>query len=159
MRLVSLLVMVLPVVVLVAVVLFVVRAGRNGPNKGSARYDVASGSGVWYAQVRSPGFHLMTPGTMLTGWGLLQVYGGQVTFTPDGAQTPAWSVPASQMRVQRPSGIETAFNAEVPQLGQVTIEPSTSRMARWRSAGSWPGSDQRTTQDVVTILQGWGARA
>jgi len=108
--------------------------------------------------VRSPGFQLMTPRTMLKGWGLLQVYGGQVTFTPDGAQTPAWSIPANQMRVQRPSGIETAFNAEVPQLGKVTIEPSTSRMSRWRSAGSWPGSDLRTTQDVVTILQGWGAR-
>ncbi|MBB2890678.1 hypothetical protein [Flexivirga oryzae] len=159
MRLFSLLVTALPLVAVVVVVLLVIRTSRKMPAKGRARYDVANGSGVWYAQVRAPGIRLTTLRNMLNDWGLLQVDGGQVTFTPDGAQTPAWSVPATRMRVQWPSGIGTTFNAEVPQVGKVTIEPSTSRRARWRSAGSWPGSDLRTTQDVVTILHGWGARA
>jgi hypothetical protein len=157
MRVVSWILMVLPVLMVVALIRYVLRNNRNSPARGSAGYDVATGSGVWFAQVRAPGFHLTTPRNMADGWGQLQVYGGQVSFTPDGAKGPAWSIPANQMRVQRPSGLSTDFHAEAPQLGEVVIEPSTNKLARWRSAGSWAGSNYRTTQDVVTILQGWGA--
>lgn len=149
--------MLLPVLAVVGVIVVVVRSSRNSPARGSAAYDVATGTGVWFAQVRDPGFHLTTTFNMADGWGQLRVYGGQVSFTPDGAQAPAWTFPANQLRVQRPSGLSTDFHAELPQLGQVVIEPSTSKIARWRSAGSFAGSNYRTTQDVVTILQGWGA--
>ncbi|WP_446664123.1 hypothetical protein [Flexivirga sp. B27] len=157
MRVISWLLMLLPVVMVVAVVVVVVRNTRNSPARGSASYDMATGTGVWFAQVREPGWQMQTPLTMANGWGQLRVYDGQVSFTPDGASAPAWTDPANQLRVQRPSGLSTDFHAEVPQLGEVVIEPSTSKIARWRSAGSFAGSNYRTTQDVVTILQGWGA--
>ena len=157
MRVVSWILMVLPVLMVVGLIGYVLRSIRNSPTRGSAGYDVSAGSGVWFAQVRAPGFHLRNARNMADGWGQLRVYGGQVSFTPDGAQAPAWTIPANQIRVQRPSGLSTDFHAELPQLGQVVIEPSTNKLARWRSAGSWAGSNYRTTQDVVTILQGWGA--
>lgn len=151
MRAVTWVLMLLPLLLVVGAVLLVTRGIRRSPARGSAGYDVATGTGVWFARVRAPG-------RALGGWGQLRVYDGQVSFTPDGARSPAWSMPANQLRVQRPSSMATTFRAELPQLGEVTIEPSTSKLARWRSAGSWAGSSYRTTQDVVTILQGWGAR-
>lgn len=151
--------LILPVAALIALVLWILRVRRNAPPKDSAHYDLATGSGVWFAQVREPGWQLMTLGSMTRNWGQLRVQDGQVSFTPDGASTPAWTAPANQMVVERPARLATAFHAAVPRVGQILIEPSTSRMARWRSAGSWAGSDLRTTQDVVTILQGWGAAA
>lgn len=157
MKFLSLLITVLPVILVIGFVVFVLRSSRRAPARGSASYNVAAGTGVWFAQVRAPGWHVSTPLSMAGGWGRLRVYDGQVSFTPDGAQQPAWTIPANQLRVQRPSGLATAFHAELPGIGAVTIEPSTSKMARWRSAGSWAGSSYRTTQDVVTILQGWGA--
>ncbi|WP_123270312.1 hypothetical protein [Flexivirga caeni] len=149
MSIVALVVTLLPILVFVVVAVVVVRASKGAPPRGGAGYDVATGSGTWFARVRQPGLHL-------GGWGQLRVYGGQVSYTPHGSRAPAWTSLASQLRVVRPSALETSFTAEVPQVGRVLIEPSTSKLARWRSAG-WQGSDYRTTQDVVTILQGWGA--
>lgn len=157
MRVVSWILMIAPVILALGFVRLVLRSNRNAPATGSAGYDVATGTGVWFAQVRAPGWRITTLHSMASNWGQLRVYGGQVSFVPDGSQAPAWTIPANQMRVQRPSGMATSFRAELPQLGEVTIEPSTNKMARWRSAGSWAGSNYRTTQDVVTILQGWGA--
>lgn len=149
--------MIIPAIMLVGLIRRALKNSRDAPARGSAGYDVATGQGVWFAQVRAPGLHFTTPRNMATDWGQLRVSAGQVSFTPDGAQAPAWTIPANQLAVQRPTGMATAFRARVPQVGEVIIEPSTSKMARWRTPGSWAGSSYRTTQDVVTILQGWGA--
>lgn len=159
MNFVSLLITILPFIAAVVVLAVVLRAFRRAPAKGSARYDVAAGSGVWFAQVRTAGWRnsVTSLSTMMGGWGQLRVDAGVVSFIPDGAQGPAWTIPANQLRIEGSTATGTGFTVEAAQLGRITIQPSTSKMARWASAGTTRLSDHRTTQDVLTILRGWGA--
>lgn len=136
----------------------VLRMTGLAPRKGIAGYDLTTGTGVWYAQMRPLGVTPRTPLVRASRWGQLRVYDGTVSYTLDGARAPSWTIPANQLCVPRPPGTARTFDVLLPGTGWATIEPSVTRSARWRSVRSSAGPDYRTTQDVVTILHGWGAR-
>lgn len=77
-------------------------AGRRRPQPGLGPGPVPGGGGEWNASIVDP--DVRTVGAALAAThGRLRVAGGWLTFTPEGATGPAWSVPCREVTVRTAS--------------------------------------------------------
>lgn len=78
----------------VAIVLVVIRLSRK-PGAPGAGTPVTPPEGMWNTHIRRDG-HL----DPFSGFGTLRLQSGMLTFVPDGASQPAWSLPSRSFGVQ-----------------------------------------------------------
>lgn len=77
-------------------------AGRRRPQPGLGPVPVPGGGGEWNASIVDP--RVRTVGADLAAThGRLRVADGRLTFTPEGATGPAWSVPCREVTVRTAS--------------------------------------------------------
>ncbi len=76
----------------------IVLAGRARPRPGLGTLGPSTtlnASGVWNGEVLGDGVLGATGGTLGSTFGTMRIDAGALSFTPDGATTPAWSAPCA----------------------------------------------------------------
>lgn len=124
------------------------------PGQPSFDSSVAS----WNAQILGDGIIGALGGTLNSGFGRFDLRGGRLSFTADGAQTPAWDVACAELQATHHGMFSVATVTLRGPMGDVRCNVSVEHINRFSRNSVKTMRESGHAKNFVQALHAHGAR-
>jgi len=145
---------------IVAVILLASRRRPEQPVWRPVGGAAASGSGVWNAEILGSRAIGALGGTLTASFGLMRIDSGMLSFTPDDAAVPTWSVPCQAVGVRSRNlfSLDGAAVGLTGPMGDLRCNVSTERINRLSRNNIKDLRQRRYATEFIAVLRAHGAR-